>query len=1834
MWTESMTSPASRVKTRGQHVSFFALALLLCCAFASSAALAQNVQYTQGDVGSGLENSLQIPLRAYPGRGAASLPITLYYTSKVWRMKHVATYNEGGGVFSSVIEPKFAEHSAAGWSTSLGLPEIEWPESTDYYNSSGKPVCLDCRTVPYDPNLLWKVSRLYVHLPDGSTHELRKSDQPYKSLSVDMLGTFYAIDGSRLRYDGLDPSTPVYLPDGSAASGILYMPDGARYILGSSYSQFIDRNGNTLNFSAANGTWTDTLGRAIATLPVSKYLGATDYSYDAPGVDGTSVRYTFRWRYLHDVLTNPDPDPNKRSLYTGDYYLNGPPSVSNPPQPFNSYPTLFWSDFGDGTGYVVGPQQKFDPVVLYQIELPNHLSYTFTYNLYGEIDKVTYPTGSYEKCEYQQVNSVSSTSVPYSQADRGIVTRRVSATGSSADEVQWHYTAGGDPNFPNTFIISTTAPDQTRSLRFLYYSTPTQSHTGSYYPFGYEDAKAGLAYEERFYSAENQLLRRVLRDWAVSSRVVNTGDAGAVNVAVSRNPRPTTEVSLILDTGTPNALAKTVTYGYDYPSANEFTTGLNRILMTESYFGNVAQSTAQTGNISAVSPFGGITASIVETTYINSTDANYSEYQSRNILGLIKTLVLEDGQGNPVSKTETFYDDVDLQTYNDLNGTPGLPDWTDPGAYRGNVTRIRRYLDPAATIQSNQECPIGVCLETRAYFDQVGNVWKAKDVRGIEAQTVYSATYKHAYPTLFTSADPDGTGPKAALTTTTVYDSSTGLVTSTWDANNQETKFSYKINSSTPDPLNRLRRVDRPDGSFTTTDYHDSLSDITGNGMYVETKSLFDTGRTTVSRQYSDKLGRSVRSFAYEGTDSTAPWLVTDTYYDPITGRVQKVSNPYRTSDTDLKSALPPSCSFCTSSEYDALGRVTVVTLPDGATVQTEYQGNITTVTDQAGKRRRQETDALGRIVQVDEPDSSGNLTQVTSYEYNTLGGLIHVQMDADPNDSNHTVQHRYFSYDALGRLTYERQVEQDANTNFSFTDPLSNNSQWTRKLSYDETIEGVSYKGLLTSSTDARTISTTYHYDDLNRPTLITYDDGVTPAVRYFYDEGRLDRPAGDERTFYNLGRLTEVQTDAIGSIPLTSQAYNYDLMGRVANNQQTVGTNSYTMLYRYYTGGALKSEQYPSGRVVSYTYDNAARLSGATSGATIYVSDFKYDSPQGMLTSVTLGNGTKETFDYYSDRMQLKELGLVKDGNTLQRYVYKYGQADTSTWTIDGTKNTGQIAQIESYIGTSKQWRQEFGYDRLGRLKAAVEFQGDNDNSSTPTYLMKYDYDRFGNRYQRLANNDPHTVNPLPYVPVEYSDTSSDISKATNRYTFSEMGYDPAGNVTTDGKFTLRKYTYDANNRQRSISALDNTLLATSVYDGSGQRVASIANGTTSIMVYDAGGKLVAEYGEPLSPTGGTNYIFSDQQGSTRVVTSQSGGVLARHDYQPFGEEIYSGVGMRGQGYGAGDAVRQKFAGMEKDEASGMSHTLWRQYDSLSGRWTAPDPYGGSMSVGNPQSFNRYSYVDNDPVNLNDPSGLAPNIGYYYREADLGWEDVSGSFWGRPTMFNVNHHGGPQAIAQGRFRREPLETRLYNFTLTVMNETAIWEQVNVYIKEVISQIIDIQTGQIIEECSSNAEPTVTETGLGAHEVNAKRRGEMEHAIKRIVEIAFEMGIDTSVALGIGAEETWLGGGTGYAGNNANIPAMQHRVNPLQLFPSTQIKPSATDMDFNIRGALGVLIGHGYFKNGPNGLRTTLEDYGGRNTVTGKPNYGTAADNQINYINYIRSSISILEPARVGSGK
>jgi len=111
-----------------------------------------------------------------------------------------------------------------------------------------------------------------------------------------------------------------------------------------------------------------------------------------------------------------------------------------------------------------------------------------------------------------------------------------------------------------------------------------------------------------------------------------------------------------------------------------------------------------------------------------------------------------------------------------------------------------------------------------------------------------------------------------------------------------------------------------------------------------------------------------------------------------------------------------------------------------------------------------------------------------------------------------------------------------------------------------------------------------------------------------------------------------------------------------------------------------------------------------------------------------------------------------------------------------------------------------------------------------------------------------------------------------------------------------------------------------------------------------------------------------------SNRAVLSDTGNVRARVDYTAYGEDIGAGTGLRtnAQGFDAAINPRQHFGLTERDAATGLDHTWFRKNEGRAGRWTSPDPYNGSISLGDPQSFNRFVYVRNEPTNFVDPSGL----------------------------------------------------------------------------------------------------------------------------------------------------------------------------------------------------------------------------------------------------------------------
>lgn len=869
-------------------------------------------------------------------------------------------------------------------------------------------------------------------------------------------------------------------------------------------------------------------------------------------------------------------------------------------------------------------------------------------------------------------------------------------------------------------------------------------------------------------------------------------------------------------------------------------------------------------NISAVSERDFTTDGSVSATELRRTETTYvtsSNYTDRHLLQLVATVKVFPGGSTPGARIDYAYDDygsshTNMTARNDIimhnpAYDPFAPtteecywDYTDPQNpvwlcdyinpysaatdYRGNVTSVTNY--PDATSSS------GTITHSTTY-DIAGNVITTQlDCCQLKSFTYSGAgptgIHDYAYPISVTTGNPSG----LHLTTGTTFNYNTGLPEITTDENSEESRSYYNDSSL------RLEHVTYPGGGATSFIYSDALS-ADANGKYhnyEESSAKLDgsggSTRYVKNRRYFDGRGALARTMSnYTAANG---WSTQDLEYDAM-GRAYRASNPYfAANDTAAINAA----GFWTTNTFDPLGRVIQIEMPRGDndnSLKTSFtiapNGIYTTVTDQANKLRRQKVDALGRVVRLDESNSSNSLgsesspNQPTSYAYDVLNNLVRITQ-TDPAAS--VSQNRYFKYDSMSRLIRERQVEQVTNSSYDLSDSLTSNSSWTRKLEYNSS-------SLISYAYDARGVGVQFSYDGLNRLQTITYSDS-TPAAHYYYDSQSLpsgapsSSPPESYSRGYSTGRLVAM---TYGSGP-TGNYLGYDVAGNVTTQFQVTGSTpaKYKQSYAYNYAGLLTSETYPSNRTLTSAYDEGGRLTSLGDATTTFASSFAYEA-HGGLASETLGNAMVHALEY-NKRLQPNKVKLSQtvSGTTtvLQQYDYGYGQFNPSTGAVDTSKNNGQIGSITGKINSTTQWLQGFSYDELGRLSNVKEFQ--SANPASQTYSQSYTYDAFGNRFQSA-----NATLGLPAV------SASEITKATNRFIgtgATPTTYDESGNIKQDTKFRNLKYDYDANGRQITAKLANDTNVQSSIYDCAGQRVQTAASGNTRTMVYDIFGQNIAEY------------------------------------------------------------------------------------------------------------------------------------------------------------------------------------------------------------------------------------------------------------------------------------------------------------------------------------------------------------------------------------------------------
>jgi len=831
--------------------------------------------------------------------------------------------------------------------------------------------------------------------------------------------------------------------------------------------------------------------------------------------------------------------------------------------------------------------------------------------------------------------------------------------------------------------------------------------------------------------------------------------------------------------------------------------------------------------------------------------------------------------------------------------------------------------------------------------------------------------------------------------TSRVYDKRFGSLTSMTDIDGLSV-------SSTYDTYGRLTQSVSKDGSVTSTTYSlcnncipSALSSldltvsnkVTTTVTHPNSVSLYpeQTNRkgAPTSSSYLDSFGREVLT---ETVDLTGNAIYTVTVYDKV-GRTQKVSQPFK-----LVSAI----QWTEYKSYDEFNRPNKILYPEMvASVASSRPKTSFTYTGQSSGGLK--TTVLRTIIEQDRNGaitSHGNKTET----YNNTLGQVSSKTEAAESAKSITTT---YGYDEYGNMEAAR-VNGNAATDVSWTYDKAN-----RLVSHIDPDAGSitnTYDALgnVLTTTDAKNQITRVSYDAGNRLEkrwdLFQGNTGVTPTTQWFYDN---DTECSGAAT--HTGTICKVKhTDFY-------ETYGYDNLGRLANTssfiKQTNNTyKQFDLIQLYDEFSRPEALEYPNNYQTANAYSATGYMSSVSDVASSKVLK-SYDAMDafGNFTSYQIGDQV-DTHDSYhpsygflSSRKTGKHNGSNFTTELQDANYYWYSNGN-----LQGRNNqTFSRNSIET-----------FEYDELYRLSLHQ-----TDDSSEI-----FVYDLLGNLMTKPGVS-----------ALEYKQSGSAGPHAVTSANGKSYTYDANGNVTNRAGYNI---TYTSFDKPSSIASAKGT--SEFKYGPSRLRFEQKVNGETTYYiggVYEevkaSNGTITKKnfVGDFLQRTdvGGSvdfRYLHRDHLGSVDVMSNASGNETTHFEYGVFGEQLSGNANLSSRG----------FTDHEHLDESGLIHMNGRIYDPILGRFMSADiviqnPY-------NSQSFNRYSYVLNNPLSLTDPTGyMFEDFGFF--DWALDWAVDWSMDWATNFVYDTIGWAG-QEFNEWR-EGDTLGASFYDLNVAVAGELAV---------------------------------------------------------------------------------------------------------------------------------------------------------------------------------------------------
>jgi RHS repeat-associated protein len=745
----------------------------------------------------------------------------------------------------------------------------------------------------------------------------------------------------------------------------------------------------------------------------------------------------------------------------------------------------------------------------------------------------------------------------------------------------------------------------------------------------------------------------------------------------------------------------------------------------------------------------------------------------------------------------------------------------------------------------------------------------------------------------------------------------------------------------------------RPDGILiaTTDTYYDSLN------------------RPTVQRTTAPDLGQTA------GT-----WLRTITRYDNA-GRVSQTAAAHN------EQLTPASQIVWTTLQYDLINRPTAQHTydPQGnsrelgyptrktaisygirstrqcndrnqcTTTETNIQGQTERITDAFGNQIAYQYDAHGNLTKTLQPTGNPQITTdggnlITTIGYDLRGRKIWMN---DPNLGVWTYQYDVFNnlvaqtnakgqtttlrYDALNRLTAKSGTDYQHSYTYDCINAIGSRCQTTSSNGYVQTQQ----------------------YDRLGRLTqrdTIIDNASIPYTQRWTYDNNNrlaaVTNPQGNQLTYsYSTqGHLSQVNYQPVSGNPQILWALQaVDALGQPS--QAIHGNNLITRHVR-------DANQ----RLIQISHGTAANLGSH------HQLNLSYDSLGNLTSKTSPSQATQETYQY-DELNRLTQSVMQRSGNANRQWL-----------SYDATGNV--TAKIHAqYNADNQQLQGNFSAGMYTYGAQAQNPDGSSTGRTIPNALLATDVDGTGNQYPRIYGYD-----------VQGNLTGSwqtDSNGKTQRASYQWNGRNLPQSVTnltnsSNSTAVTTQWDYDSDDTrilERSFNR-SNQLIRSEIKlhpdnrNGLGLEIIKVPNQADETKQYITSPMGTIGYIKTTNGTTSITYWHTDHLGSISAISDANGTLTESLNYEAFGQRRNADGSPDLANQLSATVTDRGFTGHEHLDDQRLIHMNGRIYDPFLAKFLSPDPY--IQSPYNTQSFNRYAYTWNNPLNSIDPTGY------------ISWSDV----------------------------------------------------------------------------------------------------------------------------------------------------------------------------------------------------------------------------------------------------